>query len=135
MLKILDVAHFVDTIATVAKMKPEALLANMARGPLVVAADLVAALQNGHLAGAVMDVTDPEPLPLDSPLWELPNVMITPHVAGQSGWRIDNMTNIFCRNLRRWQAGLPLINYLSDKRLGFPIRGGGAPLWGESCEP
>jgi len=118
-----------------AKMKPQALLANMARGPLVVAADLMAALQSGHLAGAVMDVTDPEPLPPESPLWELPNVMITPHVAGQSGWRIDNMTKIFCRNLRRWQAGLPLINYLSDKRLGFPIRGGGAPLWGEPCEP
>ncbi len=118
-----------------AKMKREALLANMARGPLVVAADLVAALQSGRLAGAVMDVTDPEPLPPESPLWELPSVMITPHVGGQSSWRIDNMTNLFCRNLRRWQAGLPLINYLADKRLGFPMRGGGSPLWGEPCEP
>jgi D-3-phosphoglycerate dehydrogenase len=118
-----------------AKLKPSALLANMARGPLVVAADLVTALHDGRLAGAVMDVTDPEPLPIDSPLWEMPNVIITPHVAGQSGWRIDNMTKLFCRNLRRWQAGLPLVNYLVDKRLGFPIRGGGYPLWGEPCEP
>jgi D-3-phosphoglycerate dehydrogenase len=109
-----------------ARMKRGALLANMARGPLVVTADLVAALRSGHLA----DVTDPEPLPPDSPLWDIPNVIITPHVAGQSRWRIDNMTTLFCRNLRRWYAGRPLINYLADKRLGFPIRGSGVPIWG-----
>ena len=121
--------------AKLAKMKPGALLVNVARGPLVVEPDLVAALDAGHLAGAVMDVTDPEPLPPASRLWALPNVIITPHVGGQSSWRIDNMTDLFCRNLRRWQAGLPLINYLADKRLGFPIRGGGAPIWGEPCVP
>ena len=118
-----------------AKMKPDGLLVNVARGPLVVAADLAAALDRGQLAGAVMDVTEPEPLPLESPLWEMPNVIITPHVGGQSSWRIDTMTRLFCRNLRRWRQGLPLINYLSDKRLGFPIRGGGYPLWGEPVEP
>jgi D-3-phosphoglycerate dehydrogenase len=117
------------------RMKRGAMLVNVARGPLVVPDDLVAALQSGHLAGAVMDVTEPEPLPPDSPLWEMSNVIITPHVGGQSSWRIDNMTQLFCRNLRRWQAELPLINHLSDKRLGFPIRGGGYPLWGEACEP
>jgi D-3-phosphoglycerate dehydrogenase len=121
--------------AALAKMKPGALLANMARGPLVVTDALIASLESGHLAGAVMDVTDPEPLPPSNRLWDFPNVIITPHVGGQSSWRIDNMTKLFCRNLKRWQAGLPLINYLSDKRLGFPIRGGGAPLWGEPCEP
>ena len=114
-----------------AKMKPGALLVNVARGPMVVTDDLVAALERGRLAGAVMDVTEPEPLPPTSRLWDLPNVIITPHVGGQSSWRIDNMTELFCRNLRRWQAGLPLVNFLSDKRLGFPIRGGGYPLWGE----
>jgi phosphoglycerate dehydrogenase-like enzyme len=119
----------------IAKLRRGALLVNVARGPLLVTADLVAALESGHLAGAVMDVTEPEPLPTDSPLWDLPNVIITPHVAGQSSWRIDNMTHLFCRNLRRWQEGLPLVNYLSDKRLGFPVRGGGYPLWGEPCEP
>ena len=117
------------------RMKRGAMLVNVARGPLVVPGDLVAALQSGHLAGAVMDVTEPEPLPPESPLWDMPNVIITPHVGGQSSWRIDNMTQLFCRNLRRWQAKLPLVNYLSDKRLGFPIRGGGYPLWGEACEP
>ncbi len=116
--------------AALAKMKPDGLLVNVARGPLVVEADLVAALRSRQLAGAVMDVTAPEPLPPSSLLWELPGVIITPHVAGQSARRIDNMTELFCRNLRRWQAGEPLINYLADKRLGFPIRGAGTPIWG-----
>jgi len=117
--------------AFLAKMKPGALLANMARGPLVIEADLVDALESGHLCGAVLDVTDPEPLPTASKLWEMPNVIITPHVGGQAAWRIDRMTELFCRNLQRWQAGRPLINYLSDKQLGFPIRGAGTPIWGD----
>jgi phosphoglycerate dehydrogenase-like enzyme len=123
------------TAERLAKMKQGALLANMARGPLVVTDDLIAALASEHLAGAVMDVTDPEPLPPDNRLWTFPNVIITPHVGGQSSWRIDAMTKLFCRNLTRWQRGLPLINYLTDKTLGFPIRGQGYPLWGEKCEP
>ena len=112
-----------------ARMKRTALLANMARGPLVVTDALVEALKAGRPAGAVMDVTDPEPLPPQSPLWEMPNVIITPHVGGQSRLRIDDMTNMFCENLRRWQTGEPLINFLADKGLGFPIRGGSNPLW------
>src|SRR3990172_4584110 len=113
-----------------ARMKPGAMLGNVARGPLVVEADLVAALLSRRLAGAVLDVTDPEPLPPESKLWEMPNVIITPHVAGQSARRVDNMTDLFCENLDRWQAGRPLINYLADKRVGFPIRGSGTLIWG-----
>ncbi|MGD0898556.1 MAG: D-2-hydroxyacid dehydrogenase [Thermoguttaceae bacterium] len=119
--------------AALAKMKPGALLVNVARGPLVVEADLVAALRNGRLAGAVMDVTEAEPLPPQSPLWDMPQVIITPHVGGQAAWRNDKITDLFCRNLHRWQKGLPLVNYLVDKRLGFPIRGAGYPLWGEAA--
>ncbi len=118
--------------SVLAKMKPGALLANMARGPLVVTNDLIAALGSGRLSGAVMDVTDPEPLPVESPLWAMPNVIITPHVGGQAAWRIDRMTELFCRNLRRWQDGRPLINLLTDKRLGFPVRGIGVPIWGDA---
>ena len=113
------------------RMKSGSLLANMARGPLVVHEDLVALLQRGHLAGAVMDVTEPEPLPLESPLWDMPNVLITPHVGGQAAWRIDKMTDLFCRNLRRWRTNEPLINFLHDKQLGFPMRGEGNPIWGD----
>jgi D-3-phosphoglycerate dehydrogenase len=97
-----------------------ATLINVARGPLVVEKDLVAALESGHLGGAGVDVTDPEPLPPESKLWHLPNVIITPHVGGQAATRIDDMTNFFCANLNRYLAGEPLCN-LVDKRLGFPL--------------
>lgn len=102
-------------------MKHGSVLINVARGGLVVEADLVNALASGHLWGAAVDVTATEPLPVDSPLWELPNVIITPHVGGQFARRIDQMTDFFCENLRRYRAGQPL-NNLVDKRLGFPTR-------------
>jgi D-3-phosphoglycerate dehydrogenase len=104
-----------------ARMKPGALLVNVARGPLVVEDDLVTALENKQLAGAVMDVTEIEPLPPQSRLWELPNVIITPHVGGQSARRADDMTDFFCDNLRRYLTGQPLRNVV-DKKLGFPVR-------------
>jgi len=103
-------------------LPPEAVLVNVARGPLVVESDLVEVLQSGHLWGAALDVTEEEPLAAESPLWELPNVIITPHVAGQRASRIEDMTNLFCENLRLFQSEQPLINRV-DKRLGFPEPG------------
>ena len=90
-----------------AAMKPGAFFANGGRGDLVVADDLVAALESGRLAGAAVDVTDPEPLPATSPLWDAPNMLITPHV---SGWfhlaaTLNNVVNIAAENLRHLQAG------------------------------
>jgi D-3-phosphoglycerate dehydrogenase len=102
-----------------ARMKRGAILVNVARGPVVVEADLVAALQSGHLGGAGLDVTQVEPLAVDSPLWDLPNVIITPHVGAQSNRRADDTTDLVCANLRRYLAGRPLLN-LVDKRLGYP---------------
>ncbi|MDZ4818502.1 MAG: D-2-hydroxyacid dehydrogenase [Planctomycetota bacterium] len=110
-----------------ALMKQGSIFMNMARGKLVVEEALVAALQSGKLFAAAADVAAEEPLPLTSPLWELPNMLITPHVAGQSAKRIDNMTDFFCENLRRYHNGLPL-NNLVDKNLGFPIRQARAAL-------
>jgi phosphoglycerate dehydrogenase-like enzyme len=107
--------------AEIARMKKGSLLVNVARGPLVVERDLIAALESGHLAGAAVDVTEQEPLAPTSRLWELPNVIITPHVAGQSRLRIDQMTDFFCDNLERYLTGRPLRN-LVDKQLGFPVR-------------
>lgn len=115
--------------SVLAKMKPGSVLVNVARGALVVQQDLIEALRTGHLGGAALDVVDPEPLPVDSPLWDMSNVIITPHVAGQSAIRIDNMTRLFCENLRRWRADRPLINRLTDKRLGFPTRTPEISLW------
>jgi D-3-phosphoglycerate dehydrogenase len=111
--------------AALAAMKRGSILINVARGPLVVESAMVEALRSGHLAGAGLDVTEIEPLPPSSPLWDMPQVIITPHVGGQSATRIDDMTNFFCENLRRWLAGEPLLN-LIDKRLGFPVWGGGS---------
>jgi phosphoglycerate dehydrogenase-like enzyme len=111
--------HMIDA-RRLALLPKGATLINVARGPLVVTEDLIAALESGHLSGAGIDVTDPEPLPAASKLWDLPNVIITPHVGGQGATRIDDMTNLFCENLRRYAAGERLIN-LVDKRLGFPM--------------
>ncbi len=113
------------------RCRPDALLANMARGPLVVTDDLVEALRDKTIAGAVMDVTSPEPLPPDHPLWDFPNVIITPHVGGQSRRRFDDVVDIFTANIRRRDRGQPLINFLTPegRKLGFPIRCPDYPLW------
>ena len=107
-------------------LKPGTLLINVARGLLVVEEDLVAALESGHLGGAGLDVAAQEPLPPASRLWDIDRVILTPHVAGQSARRIDDMTDFFCENLRRYLSGRPLLN-LVDKRLGFPVRGLAVP--------
>jgi D-3-phosphoglycerate dehydrogenase len=94
-------------------------LINVARGQCVNEGDLIAALDQGHLAGAGLDVTAVEPLPAESPLYGHRNVLITPHVGAQSGPRYDDSTRLICQNLERYLAGKPLYNIV-DKRLGFP---------------
>ncbi|OYP35436.1 D-2-hydroxyacid dehydrogenase [Rhodopirellula sp. MGV] len=102
-----------------AKMKPGAYLINVARGAIVKESALCDALQSGQLAGAGLDVTEVEPLPEDSLLWDDPKVMISPHVGAQSYRRVDDSTNLAALNLKRYQAGLPVYNRV-DKSLGFP---------------
>lgn len=100
-------------------MKPDSILINVARGPVVVEPALVDALTSGRLQAAGLDVTEIEPLPETSPLWEMPNVIITPHVGAQSAKRVDDSTDFFCENLARFVKGDPLKNIV-DKELGFP---------------
>lgn len=114
-----DATRGIVNARTLATMRAGAVIVNVARGKLIVERDLIAALEMGTLAGFATDVTEVEPLDVHSSLWSLPNVIITPHVGGQSARRIDDMTNFFCENLRRRNAGKPLVN-LVDKRLGFP---------------
>lgn len=83
-------------------------LINVARGEVVVQNDLIDALRSGHLAGALLDVFEHEPLPADSPLWTLPNVIVTPHAAGHSDGNAARVQQMFLDNLARWLAGQPL---------------------------
>ncbi len=94
-------------------------LINVARGQVVVENDLIDALKSGHLRGAGLDVAEVEPLPNSSLLWDLPNVIITPHVGAQAARRIDDATLLACINLQRFIEGQSLFNQV-DKRLGFP---------------
>lgn len=95
-----------------AAMKQHAYFVNVGRGSNVVQEDLRQALLNGKLAGAALDVTTPEPLPTDSPLWQTPNLYITPHVSG--GYHLqathDQIVRIAANNLKRFIAGQPLEN-------------------------
>jgi len=100
-------------------MKPGSYLINVARGQVVDEAALVEALASGHVRAAGLDVAEVEPLPKDSPLWTMPQVMITPHVGAQSQRRVSDTVDFFCENLQRFRAGQPLMN-LVDKQLGFP---------------
>jgi len=101
-----------------AAMKPTARLVNVGRGPLVVEDDLVGALRAGRLAGAALDVFADEPLPADSPLWDLPNVIVSPHMSGDVvGWRSE-LVALFSDNLTRYLDGRPLRNVV-DKAHGY----------------
>jgi D-3-phosphoglycerate dehydrogenase len=101
------------------RMRPGAFLINVARGAVVVEADLVKALESGQLAGAGLDVTEIEPLSPDSLLWDNPKVMISPHVGAQSSRRVDDTTDFACANLTRYLSGELPYNRV-DKVLGFP---------------
>jgi len=100
------------------RMKRGAYFINIARGRCVLTQDLIAALQSGQLAGAGLDVVDPEPLPPDSPLWQMPNVLITPHVAILGTPYRQKWEAILLENCRRFAAGQPLINVV-DKQKWF----------------
>ena len=99
-------------------MKPTAFLINVTRGSIINEDALLHALRDGEIAGAGLDVFDQEPLPVDSPLWDLENLIITTHLAGQSQHRPRMTFEFFRENLRRYAAGEPLLNVV-DKRRGF----------------
>lgn len=93
-----------------AAMQPTAFLVNVARGNIVDGAALAAALGAGHIAGAALDVTESEPLPPESALWEAPNLIISPHVAGGGSSGYPQQRALFAENLARFRAGEPLRN-------------------------
>jgi phosphoglycerate dehydrogenase-like enzyme len=99
-----------------AAARPGAYFINVGRGGSVVQPDLVAALKSGRLAGAGLDVTDPEPLPATDPLWKLPNVIITPHVSAMSDLGMEARLAIAQENLRRYVAGEKMLSVVDLER-------------------
>src|SRR5690606_33336407 len=89
---------------------PCAYFINVSRGRVVVQDELIRALESGTLAGAGLDVTDPEPLPPEHPLWRRPDVIITPHVAATADGLFGRVGMVSRENLRRWVAGEPLLS-------------------------
>ena len=89
-------------------LKPGAIFVNIGRGPVVDEDALIDALRSGHLRGAALDVYSTEPLPADSPLWELDNVILSPHTAAQSIHENERIVELFADNLRRYLAGQEL---------------------------
>jgi phosphoglycerate dehydrogenase-like enzyme len=108
--------------AALSRMRPSARLINVGRGPLVVEDDLITALRDGRIASAALDVFETEPLPRRSPLWDLPNVIVSPHMSGDVlGWG-EELVALFAENLDRYRTGRPLLNVV-DKRLGYVTSG------------
>ncbi len=99
-----------------AVMKPSAYFLSVGRGRSTVTADLVGALTAHRIAGAGLDVTDPEPLPADSPLWHMPNVVITPHVAANSPVAEEIKRALLRENVRRYVAGEPMLSVVDVER-------------------
>ncbi|WP_454063861.1 D-2-hydroxyacid dehydrogenase [Candidatus Nitrospira salsa] len=97
-------------------MRPTAYFINIGRGKSVVTDDLIHALKNGDIAAAGLDVTDPEPLPKDSELWRLPNVVITPHISARSDQRRHRVWLLVRENLRRYVRGERMLNVVDIKR-------------------
>lgn len=94
-----------------------AFLISIGRGATIDEPALIEALRSGHLGGAALDVFADEPLPVDSPLWEMPNVLVSPHSASTSDRENARITELFCENLKRFLTGQPLLNVLNTETL------------------
>ncbi len=104
--------------AELKSMKRTAYLVNAGRGSVIQEDKLIKALSEGWIAGAGLDTFATEPLPKNSPLWKMENVVITPHVAGLTPKYVDRLVDVFCENLKRFLNGKPLINIV-DKKQGY----------------
>jgi phosphoglycerate dehydrogenase-like enzyme len=104
------------TLKELKKMKDTAYLINISRGKTIEEEDLIEALQSGIIKGAGLDVFEEEPLPADSPLWDMDNVIITPHYAGSTPEYFNRAISIFCENVQRYLQGESLLNRVDKKR-------------------
>jgi phosphoglycerate dehydrogenase-like enzyme len=109
--------HIINAVAIDA-MKSTACLINVSRGALIDEDALIAAMRAGRIAGAGLDVTTADPIPKDSPLWDLPNTIITPHIATESVKMSDAVVDFWCENLRRFAEDQSLLGVV-DRRAGY----------------
>ena len=114
-----ETAHIIDK-PRMMRMKPGVFILNIGRGSAIEQEALIELLENGHLGGAGLDVTTPEPLPINSKLWDMPNVILTPHVSGGASMEhtLDLIVSKFARYLRDYAAGQPFTRVV-DKVLGY----------------
>lgn len=117
-----DRTHHLFSAEQFRRMKSSAVLINMARGPVVDEEALANALRSGEIAGAASDVFATEPIPAESPLWELPNLYITPHMTPRMPDKTQRSIDIIAANVRRYRAGEPLINQISRDDMYKPAR-------------
>ena len=104
--------------AALARLPKGARIINIARGEVVDESALIAALRSGHIGGAYLDVFEQEPLPADSPLWDMPNVIVTPHNSPAASGNDQRDYEIFVENLSRWSRGEPLLNEVRQTSSG-----------------
>lgn len=110
--------HFLSTAEFEILSKRKTFVSNIARGPIIDQEALIAALQKGQLRGVALDVTDPEPLPEDSALWDMKNVTITPHISGLSMTYTERSFTILKENILRKASGKQLWNQV-DRKKGY----------------
>jgi phosphoglycerate dehydrogenase-like enzyme len=108
-----DTTHHLIGPRELGLMKPGAVIVNIARGSVIDEPALIETLRAGKILGAGLDVFDKEPLPADSPLWDLPNVLITPHLTPSVPDRTGNSLEIVLENARRYRIGEPMVNLLA----------------------
>jgi phosphoglycerate dehydrogenase-like enzyme len=108
--------HHLIGQAELARLRPGAVIVNVGRGPVIDEPALIAALQDGHLGGAALDVFEEEPLPATNPLWDLPNVLVSPHSSSTVETENSLIVDLFIDNLRRYLDGRPLRNLYDRAR-------------------
>jgi phosphoglycerate dehydrogenase-like enzyme len=115
-----DVTYHMFSTDQFARMKPSAFIINMARGPVIDEAALLNALTSGQIAGAGLDVFAKEPLPKDSPLWDAPNTIITPHATPALPDKTQRSIDTIVANIAHYRAGRPMLNAITRKDLFTP---------------
>lgn len=110
-----DATHHLIDDRAIRRMKPGAIIVNLSRGGIIDQAALISALKEKRLAGAGLDVTDPEPPAADDPIWDTPNLLITPHFTAAMPDRAERSLDVVIENLRRYRAGQPLLNRVTEE--------------------